>query len=297
MQTAEKSGTAVAPVNKLKGYLAHPATRQMFEDVLKENAGAFIASILDLYQSDGYLQKCDPSAVVRECMKAASLKLPINKNLGFAYIVPYKNVPQFQMGWKGYVQLGLRTGQFKHLHADCVFEGENVVPHRLNGTCQISGTPTSDKTIGYFAHMELLNGFEKTIYITIQRAMMHGQRYSQAYQYDLRENKKTSLWSTDPDAAGRKTAIKMLSKFFPMSVEMARMLDEIDEQIIDGEILENANQGPVIEITSVEPKDGVCAKCGQTGVPLSKGDEGLLCETCFTGAKGSGNGEQKKPSW
>ena len=244
--------TAVAPrqespVAKLKAGLAHETTRQMFQDVLHDNAGAFIASILDLYQSDNYLQKCDPNAVIRECMKAASLKLPINKNLGFAYVVPYKDVPQFQMGWKGYVQLGLRTGQFKYLNAGCIYDGQRVESDVLSGAVRILGAAKSQTVIGYFAYMELINGFQKAVYITKDEATAHAKRYSRAYQYDLREKKATCPWSTDPDAMGMKTAVKMLAKFFPMTVEMARILDEQEESIVDGEIAENANRGPVIE--------------------------------------------------
>ncbi len=256
-QTLEKPTTrTLTPVGQIKGALAHPNTRQMFEDVLKDNAGAFIASILDLYQSDGYLQKCDPNAVIRECMKAASLKLPINKNLGFAYIVPYKNVPQFQMGWKGYVQLGLRTGQFKYLNAGCIMDGQRVREDQLSGAIEIMGEPKSSTVIGYFAFMQLINGFQKAVYLSKEQAMAHAKRYSQAYQYDLRENKKASLWSTDPDAMGMKTAIKALAKYFPMTVEMAKVLDEQEESIIDGEIAENANQGPVIEVPKADPQTG-----------------------------------------
>ena len=244
--TQESPQTAVAPraespVAKLKGALDHPNTRQMFENVLKENAGAFIASILVLYQSDGYLQKCDPNAVIRECMKGASLKLPIQKSLGFAYVVPYKDVPQFQIGWRGYVQLGLRSGQFRHLNAGCIYEGQTVETDVLSGAVQILGAAKSDKVIGYFAFMRLLNGFEKAMTISKEDAMAHARKYSRAYQYDLREKKAICPWSTDPDSMGTKTVLKKLSKYFPMTVEMARMLDEQDESVVDAEIEAHAN--------------------------------------------------------
>ena len=104
--TANGNGkTAVArPIDKLKNILAAQSVKEQFEAVLKENAGAFVASIIDLYNTDKTLQLCDPKSVVMEALKAASLKLPINKQLGFAWIVPYRDgrtgqyIPTFQLG-------------------------------------------------------------------------------------------------------------------------------------------------------------------------------------------------------
>lgn len=85
-------------LQQLKRVLNNEQMKVSFENVLKDNAGAFMASIIELYQSDTNLQQCDPNKVVLEALKAATLKLPINKGLGFAFIVPYKNVPQMQIG-------------------------------------------------------------------------------------------------------------------------------------------------------------------------------------------------------
>ena len=92
------------PIDKLKHILAAQSVQEQFQSVLKENAGAFVASIIDLYNTDKTLQMCDPKNVVMEALKAASLKLPINKQLGFAWIVPYRDgrtgqyIPTFQLG-------------------------------------------------------------------------------------------------------------------------------------------------------------------------------------------------------
>ena len=83
---------------QLKGILNNDTMKNNFRNILEENAGAFMASIIELYQSDGSLQRCDPNKVVLEALKAATLKLPINKQLGFAYIIPYGNTPTFQLG-------------------------------------------------------------------------------------------------------------------------------------------------------------------------------------------------------
>lgn len=133
--TKEKGNNnqAVArPIDKLKSILAAQSVQEQFKAVLAENSEAFVASIIDLYNTDKTLQACDPKSVVMEALKAASLKLPINKQLGFAWIVPYKDgktgqfIPAFQLGYKGYIQLCMRTGSYKYINADVVYEGELV---------------------------------------------------------------------------------------------------------------------------------------------------------------------------
>jgi len=99
-----KTTALTRPIDKLKNILAAQSVQEQFQSVLKENAGAFVASIIDLYNTDRTLQMCDPKNVVMEALKAASLKLPINKQLGFAWIVPYRDsktgqyIPTFQLG-------------------------------------------------------------------------------------------------------------------------------------------------------------------------------------------------------
>ena len=92
---------ALSKVDGFKNVLNDRSIRNRIKACLGDAAGAFTSSMLDLYSGDSYLQNCDPNAVAMECMKAASLKLPISKGLGFAYVVPYKNVPTFMVGWKG----------------------------------------------------------------------------------------------------------------------------------------------------------------------------------------------------
>ncbi len=102
------------PAGKMKLAISTQTMQDMFSNALGNESGAFLASVIDLYSTDTKLQKCDPQKVLMECAKAASLKLGINKSLGFAYVTPYKDVPQFQIGYKGIIQLALRTGQFQH---------------------------------------------------------------------------------------------------------------------------------------------------------------------------------------
>jgi recombination protein RecT len=226
---------AVKPVERLKAILYADSVQEQFQNVLKENAGAFIASIIDLYNTDKTLQACDPKAVVMETLKAASLKLPINKQLGFAYIIPYKDgrtgqyVPTFQLGYKGYIQLAMRTGAYKYINADIVYEGELVKHDKLTGEIVIDPEKRmSDKKIGYFAYIETLNGFRKTLYMSIEEVTKHAQRYSKSY------GSKNSVWATDFDAMALKTVLRLLlSKYGIMSIEMQTALSEDTVDLAD----------------------------------------------------------------
>lgn len=248
---------AVAKIDKLKKVLKAPSVQEQFQNSLKENAGAFTASIIDLYNNDTYLQKCDPNKVVMEALKAATLKLPINKQLGFAYIVPYKRkgkqVPEFQLGYKGYIQLAMRTGQYKYLNVGIIYEGMHVVENILTGEIDITGEKEGDGVKGYFSYMELMNGFSKTIHMTKKEVQAHGKEYSPSYSYS------SSAWKTNFDAMAQKTVLrKLLSKFGIMSTEMVSAFSSessfSDESEVQEEIDNEANQD-VIDVQVNSPKE------------------------------------------
>jgi recombination protein RecT len=206
------------PVKTLKEIVSAESVKKRLDDVWGDNAGAFAVSIIDLYSSDSYLQNCDPGLVVAECMKAASLKLAVTKSLGQAYIVPFKNkgvmTPTFILGYRGMIQLALRSNQFQVLNADVVYKGESVEVDRLSGSVKITGTKTADKPIGYFAHMVLTNGFTKTIYWTHEEVIAHAKKHSKSF------NNKSSAWTTDTDSMCIKTVVRqLLSKWAPMSID------------------------------------------------------------------------------
>lgn len=238
---------AIKPMDRLKATLSADSVKQQFENALKENAGAFIASVIDLYGSDKHLQACDPNQVVMECLKAATLKLPINKQLGFAYVVPYKakgvSIPQFQLGYRGYIQLAMRTGQYKFLNTGVVYEGIKVNRNILTGQISFDGEPTSNKAQGYFAYMELLNGFSKTVYMTKQEIEEHAKRYSKSY------SSSSSAWQTNFDEMAQKTIIRqLLSKYGILSTEMVSAFtadaDNVDDRV-QAEIDLDANSEPL----------------------------------------------------
>lgn len=211
---------AVSNVDRLKSALSLPSVQEQFANALKDHKDLFVASLIDLYASDTYLQNCEPKHVIMEALKAATLKLPINKNLGFAYIVPYKKngkqIPQFQLGYKGMIQLAMRSGVYKHINADVVFEGEFQGREKLTGDVDLTGEKTSDKIIGYFAYIETINGFRKTSFAFAEEVNSHAEKYSQSYSY------KSAPWQTEFDSMAIKTMLRMLlGKYGLMTVDMA----------------------------------------------------------------------------
>lgn len=241
-----------SPSSIMKGILDNDNTKKLLQDSLKENAGAFAASILDLYNSDKYLQQCDPKQVFGECLKAVSLKLPINKQLGFAYVVAFKGIPQFQIGYKGLIQLCMRTGQYKHINAGEVYEGEYKGFNKLTGELDISGERTSDKIVGYFAYMETLNGFSHSVYSTKEEVQKHAQKYSKSY------NSSNSAWKTDFDKMAVKTVLRnLLSHYGYMSVEMmnAMTAEQPSETDTLSENIDNTANPEVIDVEYTESND------------------------------------------
>ncbi|MHB9144675.1 MAG: recombinase RecT [Symbiobacteriia bacterium] len=255
-----ETAVATRPIDRLKKVLSAESVQEQFRNVLAENSGAFVASIIDLYNTDKYLQACDPGAVVMEALKAASLKLPINKQLGFAWIVPYRDqgaqVPTFQIGYKGYIQLCMRTGAYRYINADEVYEGELVRFDKLTGEPDLAGERKSDKVIGYFAYIETLNGFKKTLYMTADEVTKHAQKYSKSY------GNRNSAWATDFGSMAKKTCMRLLlSKFGVMSVEMQKAViaDSADTASLADSAL--AGDGEYIDLP---PADEAAAAAQET---------------------------------
>lgn len=214
MTNNQKNNSALV----LKKMLNGPGLRQKFDDVLGKGAGAFSASVLSLVNATPALQEADPMTILGAAMTAATMKLPINPNLGFAYIIPYKNrgrmEAQFQMGWKGFVQLAMRTGQYRTINAGPVYDGQIEDIDFITGEI-VRGRKKSDTVIGYVAYFQLVNGFSKTLYMSKEDCMKHAQEFSKSYKYG------GGVWKTNFDAMATKTVLKQLiSKYGIMSIDM-----------------------------------------------------------------------------
>jgi recombination protein RecT len=192
--------------------------QKRIQQLLKDRTPQFCSSIISLVNASKQLQACTPMSIAAAAMIPAALDLPINANLGFAYIVPYKDHAQFQMGYKGYIQLAMRSGQYRALNVCTVFEGELVSANKLTGELVIDESKrASDNVLGYAAFMRLSNGYEHAEYWPRERVEAHSEQYSQA----VRGKKQDSPWFTNFDAMAKKTVIKsLISHWGPMSVQM-----------------------------------------------------------------------------
>ena len=282
--TPSKELQQLKPVDRLKIVINSDGVQEQFKNALAENSGLFVASLIDVYATNPALQRCNPGAVVMEALKAATLKLVLNKNLGFACIVPHKNVPSMQIGYKGYIQLAIRTGQYRRINADIVCDGELKKADKLTGEVDLSGTAKSDEVIGYFAHYETLNGFRKTLYWSKERVKAHAKKFSKSYS-----GPGSSPWKSDFDAMGIKTVIKaLLSKYGIMSVEMIAALDadtgdfaaeikaEANKEMIDmstGEVLEEEKEEiPEEQLTREEMEEIEAGEATQGPGPIPEGE-------------------------
>lgn len=281
----EANNKALTKVEQLKSIMNAPSVQEQFNNALKDNKDVFVASLIDLYNTDNNLQACEPKAIVMEALKAAVLKLPINKALGFAYIVPFKikgvQKPNFILGYKGYYQLAMRTGYYKTINYGAVYDGELNVVDKLAGEINLDGKKLSNKVVGYFAHFEMLNGFKKTVYMTLEQIAKHAKMYSKGIQYNknvtvaslmkLAGSDATGIgWAGDFDSMAVKTVLKnLLSKYGYLSVEMqtavAKEIDaennsddeKTDKQVVDIDAYDVEDMGKQSESkqeTTTEPE-------------------------------------------
>lgn len=217
-EMTKQGGQQLSPSGRMKQILGAPAMQDLVKSTLKDKAELFAASILEVWGADSYLQKCDPAAVAKECLKAATLNLPLSKSLGFAWVVPFGGQPQFQIGWKGYVQLAQRTGQYRFINAGPVYEGELRKVSKLTGEVDIEGEAISDKVIGFFGHIELTNGYSKSLYWTVEKMQTHAIKYNQQCK---RAGKLQGVWLSDFEAMGTKTVLAtLIRRYGIMSTEM-----------------------------------------------------------------------------
>lgn len=205
----------------LRQMVEQPAYKKRFQELLKDRAPQFVSSMIQVAQSNNQLAQANPNSIISAALIAASLDLPIDRNLGFAHIVPYKGNAQFQMGYKGFVQLAVRTGQYRFLNACVVHEGELISHDALTGEVVIDPAKrTSDTVIGYAGYFKLVNGYEHAEYWTAEDVKKHAKRYSQAYS-----SGRESPWKTNFDEMALKTVIKdLLSHWGILSVEMQRAI-------------------------------------------------------------------------
>ena len=290
IQPATQLTPAQQNIMSFKKQLDGNYVQQQLKNVLKDNAGTFATSLMEVYTNDKQLQTCEPKSVIQEAIKAASLKLPLNKQLGYGYVVVYKNwdkerrvavpTPTLVIGYKGYIQLAMRTGQYRNINADVVYEGELRQTDKLTGAIDLNGEKKSERIVGYFAHFELINGFAKTLYMTVEEMANYALKFAPSFRptKDKPAPKVDELidtaqaqsqngpvsgqvgWKGDFNAMAQKTVLRrLLSKYGFLSIEMMNALSDDEQPQFNAEEIrdqENQESRPVVNAADmVQPAE------------------------------------------
>lgn len=241
LQTTGGNGTAITPYSQLKSLIMEDSnTEAMFTRALgPDNAPAFMASILNVVASSTGLQKCEPNSILLSAAKAAVLDLPIEPNLGLAFIIPYKSKATFQIGYKGLIQLALRTGEYARLNAAPLYEGQELTINQLTGAFELTGARQSDVITGYAAYFLLKSGLEKVFYMSKEQIKAHAQKYSKS------ANEPNGPWVQEFDKMALKTVLKLLlGKYGLVTIKMRR-----------AEQLEESTEGSFAEVFAEAQED------------------------------------------
>lgn len=263
----QKQVSVTALVNDM---LDRDGMRKRFDELLGKRAPQFISSIVSMVNADKNLQQAfyeSPMTVIQSSLKAAMFDLPIDQSLGYAYIVPFKNYKKnigakkmeatFILGWKGMHQLALRTGAYKTINVVDVREGELKRYNRLTEEVDIDFVEDEDArealpVIGYVGYYRLINGAEKTVYMSVKAITAHEKKFRKG-EYQGKG------WRDDWDAMARKTVYRILiGKWGVMSIDyqtrdagkqLADVIaaDAQEEETIDANFTVDETTGEVIE--------------------------------------------------
>jgi recombination protein RecT len=239
--------------------------RGRFDELLGKRAPQFISSVVSLVNADKNMQQAfyeSPMSVIQSALKAATFDLPVDQNLGYAYIVPFKNkgvmTATFILGWKGMHQLALRTGAYKTINVVDIREGELKSYNRLTEEVDIVFEDDEEKrealpVIGYVGYYKLVNGAEKTIYMTIKQIESHEKKHRKG-------DYMGKGWRDDWDAMARKTVYRrLIGKWGVMSIdyqshgEAVTLANQMQEEynldnLVEGDYTEiNENTGEVAD--------------------------------------------------
>lgn len=223
------------PLQRFNGVMKDTRTQEYLASVLGNKKDQFVTTLISAVANNENLQVCEPMSLMYTAMKATALGLPIDPNLGYAAMIPFKDgksgktLCQFQIQRDGWMELLMRTGQVKFVANEVVHEGELVKHNKFSGEYVFDeDAKKSDKVIGYMAYIKLTNGFEKTIYWTVEECRLHALRYSQTYK------KGYGVWKDNFDAMALKTVLKhLIKKYAPKSVEVLSAIS--DDQSVSNE--------------------------------------------------------------
>ena len=244
----------------LTAYLTQDAVKNQINSVVGGQDGQkFIASVVSAVQANPLVRECTNQSILSAALLGQSLKLSPSPHLGHFYMVPFNNTKeglkeaQFQLGYKGYVQLAERSGYYKRLNVIAIKEGELVRYDPLEEDIEVNLIEDDEvreetPTIGYYAFFEYLNGFRKSLYWSRKKMEAHAKKYSQGFRRDLEKGTAYTIWSKDFDGMAFKTMLRQLiSKWGIMSIEMQTAM-AADMSVIrdDGQTFDYVDNQPDI---------------------------------------------------
>lgn len=244
----------------ITAYLTNDAVKNQINNVIGGKDGTkFIAAVVSAVNNNPALQECTNQSILSAALLGESLRLSPSPQLGQYYMVPFNDrtkgkVAQFQLGYKGYIQLAIRSGQYKKLNVLAIKEGELINFNPLEEEIEVRLIEDEEErenaeTIGYYAMFEYTNGFKKAMYWSKKKMEAHALKYSKGYQ----AKKGYTFWEKDFDGMAYKTMLRQLiSKWGIMSIEMASAMDS-DMAVInpDGTKDYVENEADVIDITEI----------------------------------------------
>lgn len=262
MANLTKQNTSLSNRPKFSVALQSEGYKKLINDTLGDPkiAQRFIANISSVVSNNYQLQKCEPASILSAGFQAESLNLPLNQSLGYAYVVPYGDKGQFQLGYKGFVQLAIRSGQYLDIDVFTIKDGE------YKGRDKNTGRPIFEfieddevaekkEVIGYMATFTLLNGFNKQLYWSKEKTIKHAKQYSKSFG----NGSKTDLWTNAFDLMAMKTVLKqLLSKYGLLSVELQQAF-EADQAVIDEkgnkQYVDNSDYEEVVDTGEIIEED------------------------------------------
>lgn len=251
---AKKPSQKAVAVKNFQAVMNNSYYQTLLQNTLKENKGTFTTSLMELATSDEKLLQCNPNALMAEALKAASLHLPLNKQLGQCYILPFKNhgvmTPTLVVGTKGYLQLAMRTGKYETINSDVVYEGELKGYDKVTGNLDLSGVRTSNVPIGYFAYMKMKNGFSKLLYMSLDEVCLYAKQYSPTVKFSEKATPDTlKELALKQAASGVSDGVGWYSNFESMALKtvLRRLLSKWGELSIENNDILNIDEAPSAE--------------------------------------------------
>lgn len=223
-----------------------------------KRAAKFIAAISSAVATNSSLQQCDAGSILSGALLGEALNLSPSPQLGQYYLVPFKDKAQFQLGYKGYIQLAIRSGQYKDIDVIEVREGEYLGRDKTTGKHQFEFIEDevereNKPIIGYMAYFEYLNGFYKNLYWSKEKMQKHALEYSQAYASDIKKGTNYSFWSKDFDGMAFKTMLRQLiSKWGIMSIDMQEAITKDMSVVKEDGTYDYVDNQPIVSVPTEE---------------------------------------------